>query len=204
MDIKDHLIQVLEKTVLKLKEIGKLPVDFSPNIAIEQPRDTAHGDFATNLAFQLAKPMKLPPREVAKLLCDSLAKDEMVQVEKVEIAGAGFVNFYIKTERFTEVINRIIQLGANYGKSELGAGKKVNIEFVSANPTGPLNVVNARAASIGLALSNLLNAVGYQAHKESYINDAGNQVSLFGASLQALYLESCGIPVEFPKEGYPG
>lgn len=204
MDAKTQLIQLLERTVKKLKETGKIPADYSPLIAIEQPRDTAHGDYATNLAFQLAKKMKISPQEVANLLCDSLSKEAIPLIDKVEIAGAGFINFYITAEQFTDFIKRIEQEGTKYGNSNLGAGKKVNIEFVSANPTGPLNVVNARAASVGFALSNLLTVVGYQVHKESYINDVGNQVSLFGSSLQARYLESCGIPVEFPKEGYHG
>lgn len=204
MEIKSLLVQVLGSTITKLQAAGKIPAEVSPNIAVEQPRDTSHGDYATNLAMQLAKPMKQPPREIAKLLLDSILEERIEFIEKIEIAGAGFINFYIKSEQFTDIIKRIDQQQENYGKSNLGARKKVNIEFVSANPTGPLNVVNARAASVGTALANLLNTVGFEAKKESYINDAGNQVILFGASIQARYLELFGIPIEFPKDGYQG
>ncbi|MFB3896796.1 MAG: arginine--tRNA ligase [bacterium] len=204
MEIKSLLMQALDSTVIKLQTAGKIPADLRLNIAVEQPRDTSHGDYATNLAMQLAKPMKQSPRVIAELLQDSLLEEKIGFIDKIEIAGAGFINFYIKAEQFTDIIKRIDQQREHYGKSNLGAGKKVNIEFVSANPTGPLNVVNARAASVGTALANLLNAVGFQAQKESYINDAGNQVTLFGASLQARYFELFGIPIEFPETGYQG
>ncbi|MCX7919257.1 MAG: arginine--tRNA ligase [bacterium] len=204
MEIKSQLIELLQTTIQRLKETGKIPVDCSPFITVEQPRELAHGDFSSNLAFQLAKWLKQPPRTIAELIRDEILNQKLDQLEKVEVAGAGFINFYIKPNLFTEIITRIVQVGSHYGKSNRGNNKRVIIEFVSANPTGPLNVVNARAAAVGNTLANLLTAVGYSVHKESYINDAGNQINLFGASLRSRYLETLGIQTELPKEGYHG
>jgi arginyl-tRNA synthetase len=171
-------------------------------IVLEKPRDRDHGDLSTSLALMLAKPLDRKPRELAGDLAAAIDLDRDV-VESVEIAGPGFINFRVarayQAAQLMEVWN-----GAALEAIRTGGGKRINVEFISANPTGPLNVVSARAGAYGMALCRMLESVGFDAHSEYYVNDAGRQVELLGESLRARYLQLCGQSVEFPENGYQG
>lgn len=172
-------------------------------ITLERPKNPEHGDFATNVAMLLASKLKRNPREIAAELLEELDLDSKV-VSKAEIAGAGFINFHLENQYLGESLNTILKATDKFGCSDWGAQKKVQIEFVSANPTGPLNVVSARAATVGDVLVNLFNAVGFDAKKEYYVNDAGRQIRLLGKSVSARYMELLGQEEPFPEEGYHG
>ncbi|HEY2924255.1 MAG TPA: arginine--tRNA ligase [Candidatus Eisenbacteria bacterium] len=173
-------------------------------IDVEVPREPEHGDWATPVALTLAKTARKPPREVAEALRKALELEPDV-VSGVEIAGAGFLNFRLAPAWLAANVRRILASPDSYGSSSVGRGEKVLVEYVSANPTGPLNVVNARAASFGDALLRILNAAGYAADGEFYVNDWGTQAELFGASVRTRFAESLGLPAPaIPEEGYGG
>ncbi len=169
---------------------------------IERTRDAQHGDFATNVAMQLAKPAQRKPRELAQALIDALPANDLVA--KVEIAGPGFINFFLAPAAYHAELRRVLDDGATYGRSTLGAGRRVMVEFVSANPTGPLHVGHGRHAAFGASLSNLLDAAGFKVHREYYINDAGRQMEILAASVWLRYLECFGEQFPFPSNGYRG
>ena len=173
-------------------------------IEIEVPRDPSHGDWSSNLALTLARAARRPPRETAQALVGALDLDPEV-VEKVEIAGAGFINFRLAPAWLQDTVRRVLLDPDGYGTSEGGSGERVLVEYVSANPTGPLNVANARAASMGDTLIRLLEASGHRAAGEFYCNDWGLQAELFGASIQSRFAEHLGLPADpIPEEGYAG
>jgi len=171
-------------------------------IELEKPRDRAHGDLSTNVALALARRLGRKPRELAGELAAGLQLDRRL-VASVEIAGPGFINFRLGSGYVTD---RLLALWSGDSLEEIrtAGGKRINVEFISANPTGPLNVVSARAGAFGMTLCRLLEAVGWDAHSEYYVNDAGRQINLLGASLRAHYLQLSGQPVEFPENGYRG
>ena len=171
-------------------------------IILEKPRERSHGDLSTNVALMLAKRLKRKPRELAGELAAGIEVDRNL-IESVEIAGPGFINFRLGRGY---LVSRLLALhsGAALQEIRTGGGKRINVEFISANPTGPLNVVSARAGAFGMTLCRLFEAVGFDAHSEYYVNDAGRQVALLGASLRAHYMQLRGRPVEFPEDGYKG
>ncbi len=169
---------------------------------IERTRDPKHGDFATNVAMQLAKAAQRKPRDLAQALIDALPANDLVA--RVEIAGPGFVNFFLAPTAYQRELLRIHGQGSAYGRSTLGGGQRVMVEFVSANPTGPLHVGHGRHAAFGASLSNLLDAAGYKVHREYYINDAGRQMDILAASVWLRYLECFGEQFPFPSNGYRG
>ena len=169
---------------------------------IERTRDAVHGDFATNAALQLARAAKRKPRELAQAIVAALPASEVVS--KVEIAGPGFINFYLAPAAYHAELVRIAEAGAAYGRSQLGGGRRVIVEFVSANPTGPLHVGHGRGAAYGATVANLLDATGHTVHREYYINDHGRQMEILAASVWLRYLERCGESFEFPSNGYRG
>ena len=171
-------------------------------VGIERTRDSSHGDFASNIAMQLAKSAKRKPRELAQAIVDALPPSDLVA--RVEIAGPGFINFFLSPAAFQAELARVIDQGRAYGRSEMGAGKRLIVEFVSANPTGPLHVGHGRHAAFGATLANLLDAAGYSVHREYYINDAGRQMEILAASVWLRYLESFGEQFPFPSNGYRG
>ncbi len=173
-------------------------------IKLEIPKDKQHGDFACNIAMLLAKPLRLPPRKIAEAIVNNLEKHE--NIEKVEIAGAGFINFYLTSNYLYEVLKAIEDMGTDYGKIDLGKGKKVMIEFVSANPTGPMHMGNARGGALGDCMASVMEYAGYDVTREFYINDAGNQIEKFGKSLEARYIQELKgeDAAEFPEDGYHG
>ena len=200
--MKDTLIALLGQTVEKLQADSQLPADCQPNIQITNTKDASHGDLATNLAMMLAKPAGKNPREMATLIIEHLPANNLV--EKVEIAGPGFINFFIKSSSTLSIVQDILKLGDKFGLSDYGKGKKIQVEFVSANPTGPLHVGHGRGAAYGATVSDLYEAIGYEVHREYYVNDAGRQMDILGTSIWLRYLEKCGIDFEFPVNGYKG
>jgi arginyl-tRNA synthetase len=191
--IRDALRRALEKLSIYEDVV---------EIVLEKPRERDHGDLSTSLALMLAKPLDRKPRELAGDIAAALDLDREV-VESVEIAGPGFINFRIAREYQVAQLLEVWS-GAALEAIRTGGGKRINVEFISANPTGPLNVVSARAGAYGMALCRMLEAVGFDAHSEYYVNDAGRQVDLLGESLRARYLQLRGESVEFPENGYQG
>lgn len=200
--MKQKLEALLLHAVAALKVDGVIPRELNPQINIEHARDKQHGDFASNLAMLLAKLAKMNPRQLAEKIIAQLPEDSALT--KVEIAGPGFINFFIDPKAQYQIITRIHQLGDKFGLSQVGAGKKVQVEFVSANPTGPLHVGHGRGAAYGSAVADLLAAVGFDVQREYYVNDAGRQMDILATSVWLRYLEECGEVLTFPSNGYRG
>lgn len=200
--MKTRLASLLQQAITALKDQGVLPTDLATSIQIEHTRDSSHGDFASNIALTLAKPAKKNPRQIAEALIKALPNDQLVA--RVEIAGPGFINFFLDPFSRHSIVASIIEQGESFGLSQIGAGKKVQLEFVSANPTGPLHVGHGRGAAYGATVANLLSAIGYTVHREYYVNDAGRQMDILAASVWLRYLEACGETLTFPSNGYKG
>jgi len=192
---------LINSASLRLREIimdalGKLVAEEAvpavplPSFNIEIPADKSHGDFAANTAMVCAKPLRMPPRKIAEMICEKLDLEGTI-FEKAEVAGPGFLNFFLGRSWFSDVVKNVLEEGENYGKTETGAGKRVLVEFVSANPTGPMHIGNARGGAIGDCLASVLQWAGYHAEREFYVNDAGNQIEKFGKSLELRYLQLC-------------
>jgi len=200
--MKHKLESMLQQALQKLQQKGVVPVEISPSIKIENSKDRSHGDYASNLALVLAKPCQQPPRVLAEALIDFLPQETFV--DKVEVAGAGFINFFIKEDAVADIVKQVISEGRRFGKSTIGNGNKIIIEFVSANPTGPLHVGHGRGAAFGATLANLLTEAGYTVTKEYYVNDAGRQMDILAVSVWLRYLECAGETIQFPANGYRG
>ncbi len=200
--MKQKIEELILQAVETLKAEGTLGLDISPTITIERTRDAQHGDFASNLALVLAKPAKTNPRQLAEKIIAALPGDDVVL--KVELAGPGFINFFINPNAQYGIVRQIHDQGRTFGLSTVGAGKKVQVEFVSANPTGPLHVGHGRGAAYGSAVADLLAAVGFDVQREYYVNDAGRQMDILAASIWLRYLEDCGESVPFPSNAYRG
>ncbi|MDD1610359.1 MAG: arginine--tRNA ligase [Methylococcaceae bacterium] len=200
--MKQTIEALILQAVETLKTSGVLDINTLPSVTIERCRDAQHGDFATNLALLLAKPAKTNPRQLAEKILAALPAHEAVT--KVEIAGPGFINFFINPNRQYAIIPTIHELGRDFGLSTVGEGKKVQVEFVSANPTGPLHVGHGRGAAYGSVVADLLQAVGFEVHREYYVNDAGRQMDILATSIWLRYLEECGEVLVFPSNGYRG
>ena len=202
-EIKGLIRQEILAALAQAAAAGSLTLDSVPAVAVEVPRDKNHGDFAVNVAMLLAKSQGKAPRVIAQIILDQM-KTQPDWLVKAEIAGPGFLNFTIDPQYFHAVLPAIQREDLDYGKSDFGQGRKVQIEFVSANPTGLLHMGNARGAALGDTLGNILSAAGFEVKREYYINDAGNQIENFGKSLEARYLELLGRECEFPEDGYHG
>ncbi|MGI6551202.1 MAG: arginine--tRNA ligase [Syntrophomonadales bacterium] len=202
-DIKQQFREAIDGTLEVLRNNQELTFEAIPEYAIEVPRERNHGDFAANVSMLMAKEARMAPRKIAELIVTHLSLDESL-VRKVEVAGAGFINFYLNQDWLYKVPPVILAMKDDYGKVTKKNGTRVQVEFVSANPTGDLHMGNARGGAIGDTLANILDAAGYEVQKEFYINDAGNQIELFGASLEARYLELLGEPFSMPESGYAG
>ena len=181
---------------------GDLPNVALPTPQLERTKDKSHGDFASNIALMLAKPAKMNPRQVAATIVAALSPSDVV--EKVDIAGPGFINFTLTADTAQQIISTVLNQAKQYGRSQIGAGKTANVEFVSANPTGPLHVGHGRGAAYGSVVSSLLCAVGYKVHREYYVNDAGRQMDILATSVWLRYLAACGESFTFPINGYKG
>jgi arginyl-tRNA synthetase len=190
--IKDLMVRALENIDIKVNK---------ENITIEVPKDKKFGDFSSNIALQLSKELKKNPKEIAESIIKGINNDD---IEKIEVAGAGFINFYVSSNYLFDNLKEILIKRETYGKNDIGAGKKINVEYVSANPTGILHLGTARGASYGDNLCNILEFSGFDVTREYYINDAGNQIRNLGLSLKARYMELLNIESEFPEDGYHG
>lgn len=193
------------KAALKaaIDQAGLVEAGTEINIHLETPKDKANGDFATNIAMQLTKLAKKPPRAIAEAILEHLTT-EGTDIEKVEIAGPGFMNITVRKDFLASVVSAAFEQGENYGRSTAGAGEKVQVEFVSANPTGDLHLGHARGASVGDSLCNVLDFAGFDVSREYYINDAGNQINNLAYSLEARYKQALGMDAEMPEDGYHG
>jgi arginyl-tRNA synthetase len=201
--VQTQIIDELQASLERCKDLGLLDLPQMPEILLETPREKQFGDFATNLAMQLPKMTKKAPRAIAEAIVEQFDKSH-TKVAAVTIAGPGFINFALQEDWIYAILEDVKKMGENYGKTTLGQGKKVNVEFISANPTGPMHMGNARGGAIGDGMSQVLAWAGYEVVKEFYINDAGNQIEKFGQSLEARYLQINGVEVEFPEDGYKG
>lgn len=200
--MKQTVEQLLASALTVVRTSAGLPDDLNIEIKLDRTKDTSHGDFASNLAMMLAKPCRQSPRQVAELLIQALPEHEVI--ERVEIAGPGFINFFLRKDALSQVLTTVLQEGDKYGSSDLGQQQKVLIEFVSANPTGPLHVGHGRSAAFGATLANLLKAAGYNVSSEYYVNDAGRQMNILAASVWLRYLAIAGETIVFPANGYKG
>ena len=200
--MKQKIQELIQQALETLKTDGVIGQEMRPNITVERTRDPQHGDFASNLALILAKPAGLNPRAMAEKIVAALPLDKAVI--KVELAGPGFINFFIDRNAQYQIIKQIHSEGQDFGLSQVGAGKKVQVEFVSANPTGPLHVGHGRGAAYGSVVADLLAAVGFDVHREYYVNDAGRQMDILATSIWLRYLEECGEVMHFPSNGYRG
>lgn len=202
-DLKARVAGALRDALARAVAAGELGVGELPIPQLEVPQFKAHGDLATNLAMVLARPARKAPREVAEIIIRHLDTRD-TWIEGVEVAGPGFMNFRLRPGWLYPVLADIQELGEKYGHTDFGGGRRIQVEFVSANPTGPLVVVSARAGAVGDTLASLLEAAGYDVQREFYINDAGNQIEVLGRSMDIRYRQLCGEDLEVPDDCYPG
>jgi arginyl-tRNA synthetase len=201
--MKRKLTGLLEKSIQAGMDARLLPPVVPSRVEVELTKDPGHGDYASNIAMILASQVKKHPREIAKILSEGIDDREGV-LEKVEIAGPGFLNFFIREGAWSSLLETVARQGERYGSSNLGQGRRIQVEFVSANPTGPLHIGHARGAVVGDVMANILAATGYQVFREYYINDSGNQMNNLGKSVLLRYRELLGETVEFPEGCYRG
>jgi arginyl-tRNA synthetase len=204
-------LNIVEQVQLKLKEEIKAAVikaelateEQLPDVILETPKDKANGDYSTNMAMQLARVAKKAPRAIAEALVANFDQSK-ASIEKIDIAGPGFINFYMNNNYLTDLIPTILTAGEKYGETTVGNGQKIQVEFVSANPTGDLHLGHARGAAVGDSLCNVLAKAGYDVSREYYINDAGNQINNLALSVEARYFQALGMEKDMPADGYHG
>ncbi len=201
--MKRELTEILQQALERAGAAGDLPVGETPTWKVELPRNPAHGDFSTNLALVLAKQARRPPRQVAETVLAHL-EDPDGLIAGTDVAGPGFVNFRMRPSAWAGVLRTIHEAGADYGRSTVGGGRRVQVEFVSANPTGPLHVGHGRGAAVGDVMARVLEAAGFEVEREYYVNDAGNQMRILGRSVYLRYRELGGDGVDFPDDHYKG
>ena len=202
MSIKDHLRELVLQALLDLKRSGQITLEGEPAFAIDRSKNPQHGDYASNIAMLLAKPLGRNPRELAQAIAASLPKSQ--HLERTEIAGPGFINFHINQACRLSVLRRVPEQGERYGWQPENSRESVTVEFVSANPNGPLHVGHGRGAAYGASVANLLQAAGHTVQREYYVNDAGRQMDILCVSVWLRYLELGGVNVRFPDNGYKG
>jgi arginyl-tRNA synthetase len=201
--MKQKIIHLISAAARKAHEAGILPSTELPSVTVEEPKMGAHGDFATNFAMLAAKSQKMAPRRIAEALVDHLEDSENL-LTQVEIAGPGFINFFVKPEAWAPWVNRVLAQGDTFGASQAGRGRKVQVEFVSANPTGPLHVGHGRGAAVGDSVAAILSFCGFDVQREYYINDSGRQIQTLGRSVLLRAREALGQAVDFPEDCYQG
>jgi arginyl-tRNA synthetase len=202
--IREKLVQSVKEALVKACGSGELEIREMPEITLEQPKNPAFGDFTTNIAMVLAKQANMQPRTVAEKIIGRMEADGIM--ERAEVAGAGFINFYLKPNWLYDIVKSIRTSGENYGRNEVGKGIKVQVEFVSANPNGPIHVAHGRGGATGDVIAGMLESQGYEVTRESYINDAPNstQMQNFGKSVHARYMQALGYDFPMPEDGYQG
>ena len=200
--MKHHLQELVESALRALRDEGEFSLETLPSVVVERARDPRHGDFATPVALSLAPVLRRKPRDIAERLAERLS--EASGIGRVEVAGPGFVNFHLSAAALQGVVGDIAAAGETYGRSQRGAGRRIQVEFVSSNPTGPLHVGHGRNAAYGAVLANLLDAVGFEVQREYYVNDIGRQMDTLVLSVWLRYIERRGESVDFPARGYQG
>ncbi len=200
--MKQTINDLIAQALHELEQASQIPSELGSNIQVTSSKDPSQGDYASNIALMLAKPAGMPPRDLAQLIADRIAAAD--SIDRIEVAGPGFINFFVASNTSQSVINSILEQAENFGRSSLGQGNRIQVEFVSANPTGPLHVGHGRGAAYGATLANLLGFVGYEVQREYYVNDAGRQMHIIGTSTWLRYLELCGEDIVFPSNGYQG
>ncbi|MFT7178378.1 MAG: arginyl-tRNA synthetase [Oceanospirillaceae bacterium] len=200
--MKQHIADLIQQAIDSLKVAGEFDAELIATIQIDNTRDKQHGDLACNVALTLAKVTRRKPRDIAELISSHLPASD--SVTKTEIAGPGFINFFISQDATQAIIGKVLAEAENFGRNNSGAGHKVQVEFVSANPTGPLHVGHGRGAAYGASVSNLLEAAGFEVEREYYVNDAGRQMNILAASVWLRYLQQAGEDIVFPSNGYQG
>lgn len=198
--VQGKLKQEIKDAVVKA---GLAAEEQIPDVILEIPKEKSHGDYSTNMAMQLARVAKKAPRVIAEELIASFDSSK-ASIEKIEIAGPGFINFYMKNAYLTDLIPAVLGAGDQYGETTVGNNQKIQVEFVSANPTGDLHLGHARGAAVGDSLCNILDKAGYDVSREYYINDAGNQINNLALSVEARYFQALGLDKEMPADGYHG
>ena len=201
--MKEKIKTIISDAISLAHRHNKLPSAEFPEIEVDVPKIASYGDFSTNIAMVTASVQKMPPRNIAKTILEYI-KDPDHILAKTEIAGPGFINFFIKTRAWHPVLQKIHQQDEKYGASNIGKGRKIQVEFVSSNPTGPLHVGHGRGAAVGDSVANILQCCGYDVHKEYYINDSGRQINTLGKSVYLRYMELFGENIQFPQECYQG
>ncbi|WHY77492.1 arginine--tRNA ligase [Neobacillus sp. WH10] len=204
-------MNIVEQVQSKIKEeiraavlkAGLATEEQIPDVILETPKEKAHGDYSTNMAMQLARVAKKAPRMIAESLMENFDRSQ-ASIEKIELAGPGFINFYMNNDYLTDLIPTILEAEDKYGSTTVGGGQKIQIEFVSANPTGDLHLGHARGAAVGDSLCNILDKAGYDVSREYYINDAGNQINNLALSVEARYFQALGMEKDMPEDGYHG
>ena len=202
-EVENKLYEAIENAVKSAIENGDLPQADIPKFIIEKPADKKNGDFSSNIAMAGARAFHAAPRMIAEAIVKNFSLDGGY-IDRCEIAGPGFINFYLSDKYYSDVLKDIVASGDSYGRSDYGEGKRILVEFVSANPTGPMHIGNARGGAIGDCLASVLDAAGYDVQREFYVNDAGNQIEKFATSLEVRYLQECGKDVELPEDAYHG
>ena len=197
--LKSKILQAVETATKK----GELPEAELPAFIIEKPQNKDNGDFSTNIAMAGARAYHKAPKMIAESIVANLDLSDTL-FEKAQIAGPGFINFYLADSYYSQIVADVMERGDDYGKSNYGEGKKILVEFVSANPTGPMHIGNARGGAIGDCLASVLSWAGYDVQREFYVNDAGNQIEKFATSLEVRYLQACGVDIEMPEDAYHG
>jgi len=200
--MKQQIKDLFTGALARLAADGLLPGDGLPDVQVERTRDQRHGDFSSNAALVLAKRARTKPRDLAARLVEVLPSSPLI--ERVEIAGPGFINVFLAPTAYQALVSEILVTTSVYGHGDIGAGKRVQVEFVSANPTGPLHVGHGRGAAYGAVVADLLAAVGFRVHREYYVNDAGRQMDILATSVWLRYLDLCGEDLSFPTNGYRG
>lgn len=199
---RDEIIRLLEQATAEAQGKNLLPPVALPEITLEHPQNPEHGDYASNLPLKLARAARMDPLAIAEALASLLPPTP--QIDRIEVAPPGFINFHLKTDWLTQEVESILAAGETYGDIDLGKGARVQVEFVSVNPTGPIHVGHSRGAILGSALSNILTAAGYSVEREYWVNDVGSQMEAFFRSLYARYRQALGLPAEMPTDGYHG
>ncbi|MDX1452859.1 MAG: arginine--tRNA ligase [Oleiphilaceae bacterium] len=202
--MKDSLIQLIEHALSSLRNQDALPQDLNYKLNVDPSKDKSHGDFATNVALMLAKQAGMPPRKLAEMIVSALEAERPDFVTKIEIAGPGFINFFVNAASNFQILQEIFALGDQFGRAKTAKNERVQVEFVSANPTGPLHVGHGRGAAYGATVADLLEAAGYDVQREYYVNDAGRQMNILAASVWLRYLEQFDVKLPFPVNGYQG
>ncbi len=202
-NVTENLRKQIELAVKAAMNKGQLPAGELPSFVIEEPADRSHGDIATNVAMAGARVFRMAPVKAAQIILENLDLENSL-FEKSEIAGPGFINFFLSKRYFAEVLREIEREGDRYGDSDFGKGERVMVEFVSANPTGPMHLGNARGGALGDCLAAVMQKAGYEAYREFYVNDAGNQIEKFAGSLEARYMQIFDAGFPFPEDGYQG